>query len=353
MDSFLSDIYIWYNKNKRDLPWRNTNEAYKIWISEIILQQTRVVQGTTYYRQFIEHFPTVTHLAQATEDDVLKLWQGLGYYSRARNLHSTAKTINTLYKGRFPETHEQIIKLKGIGPYTAAAIASIAFNLPYPAVDGNIYRVLSRYFGIETPIDSGNGKKQFQELAEELISEKTPGMHNQALMEFGALQCTPKSPNCEKCPIANSCFAKQYKLIDKLPVKAKKTKQSKRYFYYYLIDNGISIYLNKRISNDIWKNLYQLPLLESEKELSDEQLLKTNISFVNGYNYNIKLISAPKKHTLSHQIIHSKLIYVEVKPDIDITAPLIRVNKKDIYKFAVPRLLELFFEDFDLVNTKR
>lgn len=348
MYSFSNKIHKWYKQNKRDLPWRNTKNAYFIWISEIILQQTRIAQGTNYYLRFIKNFPTVYDLANAHEDEVLKLWQGLGYYSRARNLHAAAKTIVSLYKGQFPDSYHTILGLKGIGPYTAAAIASIAFNLPYPAVDGNIYRVLSRYFGIDTPTDSSEGKKQFQELAEELIQNQPPGMHNQALMEFGALQCIPKSPNCSLCPISEGCYAFLNNKIEQFPVKSKKTKQRVRYFYYYLIDDGVHIYINRRTSNDIWKNLYELPLLEQEKEMEDKDLLQKKIPFINRIPYNIKLISAVKKHILSHQIIFSKLIHVEVSCDINISKQLIRVNKKDISKFAVPRLVEQFFDDFNL-----
>ena len=353
MDNFSRHIYNWYSINKRDLPWRKSKDAYKIWLSEIILQQTRVAQGTSYYLRFIERFPTVKHLAQASEDEVLKLWQGLGYYSRARNLHASAKIIVNSYNSVFPNSYNDILKLKGIGPYTSAAIASIAFKQAYPAVDGNIYRVFSRYFGIKTPIDSTAGKKQFQELAEVLISKKDPGMHNQALMEFGALQCTPKSPDCKKCPVSTSCFALQNNLIDKLPIKEKKTKQSKRYFNYYLIDDGTHIYIKKRTAKDIWKNLYELPLVENTTELSNEGLLQNEIPFFSGNDFNIKQVSSAKKHVLSHQIIYAKLIYIEVNPNINITSPLIRVNKKDISKFAVPRLLEQFFEDFNLVNSTK
>lgn len=353
MDSFSNKLYNWYTINKRDLPWRNTKNAYKIWISEIILQQTRVSQGTNYYLRLIENFPTVKHLADAHEDEVLKLWQGLGYYSRARNLHATAKIIVESYNSTFPKNYNDILNLKGIGPYTAAAITSIAYNQVYPTVDGNIYRVLSRYFGIETPIDSTSGKKQFQELAEELISTKEPGMHNQALMEFGALQCTPKSPNCRDCPLNSSCFAIQNNLVDKLPVKEKKTKQRKRYFYYYLIDDGKSIYLKKRTKNDIWRNLHELPLIEYDKEQSDEKLIQTKIPFINNGSFNLKQISSAKRHILSHQIIYAKLIYVEVNSDVNISSSLFRVNKKDISKFAVPRLVEQFLEDFNLVEIKK
>lgn len=350
MEVFSNKIYNWYTINKRNLPWRNTNNAYKIWISEIILQQTRVAQGTNYYLRFIENFPNVEELARADEDEVLKLWQGLGYYSRARNLHHTAKIIVKSFNSQFPEDYKSIIKLKGIGPYTAAAITSIAFNKPYPTVDGNIYRILSRYFGIKTAIDSSAGKKQFQELAEELINNQAPGMHNQALMEFGALQCIPKSPNCPECPLNEWCYALQNNFVHLLPIKEKKTKQRKRFFYYYLIDDGAHIYLEKRQSDDIWKNLYQLPLSEFDKEKADDELVLVQNPFVQNGSVNIKHITPQKKHVLSHQIIYAKVLYLEVANNINISSSLIRVNKKDIYKFAVPRLVEHFLEELNLLE---
>ncbi|HYQ58665.1 MAG TPA: A/G-specific adenine glycosylase [Draconibacterium sp.] len=347
MDFFLANIYHWYTKNKRDLPWRNTKDPYKIWLSEIILQQTRVDQGIQYYQRFTENYPTVKDLAEAPEDEVLKCWQGLGYYSRARNLHASAKIITSEYSGIFPKDYKSIIALKGVGPYTAAAIASIAFNLPYPAIDGNIYRVLSRYFGISTPIDSTKGKNEFQELAKELLSENDPGMHNQALMEFGALKCIPKSPQCAKCPVAESCYAFRKNLVSQFPVKEKKTKQRHRFFFYYLYDMGDSVLLEKRSGEDIWKGLYQLPLIEQEKAQTDEALLKLPppVKIASG---NIIRISAQKKHILSHQVIYSKLICLEVKTDVNIPLPLFKVNKKDISKFAVPRLVEHFLNDAGL-----
>lgn len=347
MDNFHTNIYKWYTINKRDLPWRKDGDPYKIWLSEIILQQTRVEQGKNYFYRFVEAYPTVNDLASAHEDEVLKLWQGLGYYSRARNLHASAKIIASQYNGTFPNDYKSIIALKGVGPYTAAAVASIAFNLPYPAVDGNIYRVLSRYYGIETPIDSSAGKKEFQQLAEELIQGQEPGMHNQALMEFGALQCVPKSPKCENCPVVESCFTYKNGLVAQLPVKEKKTKQRHRYFYYYMYDMGDSILLDKRSGNDIWQNLYQLPLMEREKALSDSELLHADFP-VKTMQVNVKSISGQKKHVLSHQIIHAKLIYLEVQGNFNNQSPLIRVNKKDISKFAVSRLVEQFLQEAGL-----
>ncbi len=348
MDVFITKIHRWYTIHQRDLPWRKTNDPYKIWLSEIILQQTRVAQGMEYYRNFTENFKTIEDLAKASEDNVLKLWQGLGYYTRARNLHATAKNIVKNYNGEFPKTYNNILKLKGIGPYTAAAISSIAFNLPYPAVDGNIYRVFSRYFGISTPIDSAKGKKEIQKIATDLIPEKNPGFHNQALMDFGALQCIPKSPNCNICPVLDTCFAAQNNRVDQFPVKSKKTKQRIRYFYYYLIESDDSILMEKRTNKDIWENLYQLPLLESKSELNDNQILGELFPFRNQTEMTLKNISGVKKHILSHQIIYARLIHLHSNIQKGLSKEFIRVNKKDIYKFAVPKLLEKFFTEIKI-----
>lgn len=275
MSTFLNQIYLWYDNNKRDLPWRETSDPYKIWVSEIILQQTRVAQGTSYYLRFIKTFPNIKILAQAGENEVLKLWQGLGYYSRARNLHSSAKFIMKNLNGKFPENYEDILKLKGIGPYTAAAIASIAFDLPYPAVDGNIYRVLSRYLGISTPIDSEKGKKEIHAVASDFIPAKNAGYHNQALMKFGALQCIPKSPQCANCTVSSSCFAALNKSIEMFPAKTKKTKQTQRFFYYFFIENGDFTYIEKRTKNDIWKTCTSFPFLNQTKNFQKKKLLTT------------------------------------------------------------------------------
>lgn len=348
MSTILDEIYGWYKENKRELPWRSTSNPYKIWISEIILQQTRVAQGIHYFNRFIEKFPTVNQLAFATEDEVLKLWQGLGYYSRARNLHFTAKIIINEYKSEFPIEYNEILKLKGIGPYTAAAISSIAFNLPHPAIDGNVYRVLSRYFGVETAIDSTKGKKEFQKIAEDLMPPNNPGMHNQALMEFGALQCIPKSPKCNLCPVIETCYAGKNNRVAKLPLKTKKVKQSKRYFYFYYFECEDYTFIEKRTQNDIWKNLYQFPLIESKTELSEVDIINSNLPINSGSTINIKSISAKKKHVLSHQIIYSRIIHIEIIDSNFRYDKFLRINKKDIFKFAVPRLLEQFIEDLNI-----
>jgi len=350
MDSFTHEIYKWYNNNKRDLPWRETSDPYKIWISEIILQQTRVAQGMGYYNRFVEEFPTIFDLANASEDTVLKLWQGLGYYSRARNLHFTAKFIVNNHNGIFPSDYKSILSLKGIGNYTSAAIASIAFDLPYAAVDGNIYRVISRYFGISTPIDSEKGKSEIQKIANELILEKNPGFHNQAFMEFGALQCVPKSPNCNLCPLQGTCYAAINNLTDQIPVKEKKVKQRTRFFYYYVIESKDSILLEKRTGKDIWKNLHQFPLIESESELAENEILNLSTPVDTLKNANFKSISESVKHVLTHQTIYARFIHIETDDFNLKDSNFIRVNKKDIYKFAVPRLLENYLNEFYLLT---
>lgn len=350
MNDFLQNLYYWFSHNKRDLPWRTTKDPYKIWISEIILQQTRVDQGKAYYLKFIQHFPTVADLAMSPEDEVLKLWQGLGYYSRARNLHYTARYIQNELNGKFPKNYTELLQLKGIGPYTAAAVASIAFNLRHAAVDGNIYRVLARYFGIHTPIDTGKGQKDFYELANKLLPEKNIGYHNQALMEFGAIQCVPKSPDCSKCPVAENCYALNNGLADKLPVKTKLKKQRNRYFYYYFIDAGDYTYLEKRTRKDIWQNLFQFPLTEAKRNLTDKQILNSDkLRLFKKCDATIKNISAAKKHILTHQVIFARLIHIKINNRNCLNGDFFQVNKKDISTFAVPRLMEKFIQELKLV----
>lgn len=267
MNIFSEKLIAWYAENKRELPWRDTTDPYIIWISEIILQQTRVAQGYDYFLRFIHRFPNVTALAEAPEDEVMKCWQGLGYYSRARNLHAAAKSMN----GVFPATYEEVRALKGVGDYTAAAICSSAYGMPYAVVDGNVYRVLSRYFGIDTPVDSTEGKKLFAALADEMMDKSQPAVYNQAIMDFGAIQCTPQSPNCLFCPLVDSCSALKEGTITKLPVKQHKTKTTNRYFNYIYVRVGACTYLHKRTEDDIWKNLFEFPLIETEAPVTEEE----------------------------------------------------------------------------------
>lgn len=344
MNEDLHLIYKWYLDNKRDLPWRNTTDPYKIWISEIILQQTRVEQGLGYYQRFITKFPDIASLATAPEDEVLKQWQGLGYYSRARNLHASARAIYYETDGRFPDTYPEILALKGIGPYTAAAIASIAFRLPYPVLDGNVYRFLSRYLGISSPTETSAGKRIFREAAMELIPHATPGLHNEALMEFGALHCTPRNPGCSSCPVSASCFAFSKGLTDKLPVPKKQPVRRMRYLCYYLIESGDSIWIEKRSANDIWKNLYQLPVVESVAEISDQQAAGSNPDFLNGAQYTVLALSPVQKHILSHQTLMARIVHIKTDSRYELPQPYIRINKDDLHNFPVPRLIEKLLE---------
>lgn len=340
----------WYEQNKRALPWRDTKDPYKIWISEIILQQTRIKQGTSYYLRFIERFSSMDELALAEEDEVLKYWQGLGYYSRARNLHKAAKQIATNFGGIFPTDHANILRLAGIGDYTAAAICSFAYNQPYAVVDGNVYRVLARIFGIETPIDSSNGKKVFSKLANNILSTKNPATHNQAIMEFGALQCTPSSPDCSNCPLKSSCKAYELNLITMLPIKEKKTKITNRYFNYLFIKNNETTFLQKRTKKDIWQHLYEFPLIETDRLLSSNELL--NNPFFNtlfeGIN-TVKVIETtnPMKHALSHRVIYAQFttIFISERNEKLKSFSLTPINKID--NLAISRLTELFLETLE------
>jgi A/G-specific adenine glycosylase len=342
---FARLLIEWYHEHKRDLPWRNTNDPYLIWISEIILQQTRVAQGYAYYQRFIERFPNLESLAAAEENEVLKYWQGLGYYSRARNLHQAAISVN----GVFPVKYEDILKLKGVGIYTAAAICSFAYNQPHAVVDGNVYRVLSRFFGINEPIDSGKGKKIFASLAHDLLDKVQPALYNQAIMDFGALQCTPLSPDCTVCPFKNRCFAFNHNMVSSLPIKQNKTKTSERFFYYLLIRDNGNIYLNKRTENDIWKNLYELPLIESNTALAvDDFIRKQEFAsiFKEDSVVNVRLLNKTK-HVLSHRIIYADFYELEAQDiKMDFLSKYTRLNMADLELYPVSRLMHNFFENF-------
>lgn len=347
-DYFISHILIrWYDRNKRDLPWRETKDPYFIWLSEIILQQTRVVQGYDYYMRFTEAFPTVASLANADEDEVLKLWQGLGYYSRARNLHTAAKMIMSQYGGMFPSKYEDILSLKGVGEYTAAAIGSFAFELPHAVVDGNVFRVLSRLFAISTPIDTTQGKKLFTDIANELLDVNNPGAHNQAIMEFGALQCVPASPNCSVCPLSDICMAFGQAKVSSYPVKQGKTKVKERYFNYLDIRVGSSMFLNKRTGNDIWKNLYELPLIETDEKLTLDELQKTDAFraiFDNAGDISVHPMGITLKHVLSHRIIYANFYTIEITKDTLIKEQFLKIDKADLFDFAISRLVDRYFE---------
>jgi A/G-specific adenine glycosylase len=338
----------WYIENKRDLPWRDTKDPYLIWISEIILQQTRVNQGLHYYLRFIERFPTIKTLAEVQEEEVLNYWQGLGYYSRARNLHKAAEQLMQHFRGTFPTDYENIKSLKGIGDYTAAAISSFAYDLPHAVVDGNVYRVLSRIFGVDTAIDSGAGKKEFQQLATEILPKAKAALHNQAIMEFGALQCVPVSPPCNICPFQNSCVANTTATVMNLPVKSKKTKIRNRYFNYLYITFDDSTFLQKRVEKDVWQHLYEFPLIETENLIEIDNLTKNEIFRELFSKVNDVKINRPRriyKHVLSHQHIFAQFLEIQI-PEISFKyQEFTNIPLANIDDYPVSRLMELFIED--------
>ena len=345
---FSQQLIQWYQANKRDLPWRTTNDPYTIWLSEIILQQTRVNQGLSYYHKFLEHYPDIKSFASAPEDEILRHWQGLGYYSRARNMLKAAKIIMTEYKGQFPSEFKELIKLPGIGEYTAAAISSFSQNEARAVVDGNVSRVLSRYFSIAEPINSTKGKKIFQRVAQEVLLRNNPGLHNQAIMEFGALQCKPKNPNCGNCPLQQSCIAYQNNLVSQLPIKLKANKSRNRYFNYFVVRKGHEILMRKRGSGDIWENLYELPLIESTRLFNEEDIkLSNEFQETFGSEWQMIYSSLPIKHILSHQNIHARFFEVihneiEMLKNKDWNYVLI----KDLDKLAKSKLILSFFEEY-------
>ncbi|SHE65284.1 A/G-specific DNA-adenine glycosylase [Arenibacter palladensis] len=344
--NFSRIILEWYELNKRLLPWRNTNEPYRIWLSEIMLQQTRVAQGIPYYMSFVEAFPTVQDLAAASEEQVLKLWQGLGYYSRARNLHATAKIITEKYNGKFPDTYKELLQLKGIGDYTASAIASICFGRAEAVVDGNVYRVLSRYYGIDLPINGSEGILYFKELAKEIMDAKNIRDYNQGIMEFGALQCTPKNPDCNSCPLQTSCVAFATNRIDVLPVKIKKNKVRNRYFnYMVLVDENKQTLLQQRQGNGIWQNLYEFPLLETEKYIGQREVadnLKELVALEEPseiYLYNENKIV----HKLSHQHLHTRFWIITFESNLENG-----IQIAELHKYPVPVLIADFIKTFKI-----
>ncbi|WP_394759924.1 A/G-specific adenine glycosylase [Flavobacterium sp.] len=339
--NFSKTLTTWYLENKRDLPWRNTTNPYYIWLSEIMLQQTRVAQGLPYYMAFTEVFPTVFDLANASEEKVLKLWQGLGYYSRARNLHATAKYIATDLNGIFPSDYKNLLKLKGVGQYTAAAIASFSYNEVVPVVDGNVFRVLSRYFNVETDIASAKAKNEFTLLAQEVISKDNPALFNQAIMEFGALQCVPKSPNCNICPLNTSCAALSLKKVDELPVKIKTVKIKNRFFnYLYIVDNKNKTTINQRTAKGIWHNLYEFPLLETEKLESDEIVL----ALIQNKFDAISKITLMETETITHKLSHQHLFikFWKVNRNVILENGL---DFESLNKFPFPIVLHNFIKN--------
>lgn len=343
--SFQSALIKWYQKNKRDLPFRETKDAYKIWLSEIILQQTRVEQGLPYYYKFTEQYPDVFSLAAASEGEVLKLWQGLGYYSRGRNLLATAREMAEKYNGVFPKQYNELIKLKGIGPYTAAAIASFAFDRPVFVVDGNVNRVLARMFEVKQAVNSTEGKKILEQIANECGDKKRPALYNYAMMELGALVCTPANPACHQCPLQPYCMAYAHQTQKSFPVKEQKKKIKQRWFYYLMLKHDDKIYIQQRRENDIWKNLYEFPLIETKEKISDKQLQK-ELKEIGIRNYTI---SKTYSHQLTHRKIEAHFIVSVLKRKLKKAEEekFYKVTIKEFQKkYAHPRLIEKFLTDY-------
>jgi A/G-specific adenine glycosylase len=337
----FSSLLVKWNKeqNNRQMPWKGEKDPYKIWLSEIILQQTRVEQGLNYYKRFIETFPGIHHLAKAPEAKVFKLWEGLGYYTRCRNLIVSAKYISKELKGKFPDNYETIKALKGVGPYTAAAISSFAFNLPHAVVDGNVFRVLARVFGIDKAVDSTEGKKYFTALAEELLDKKQPGIYNQAIMDFGAVICKPQ-PLCTVCPFQKHCYAFQHKKINVLPVKEKKITIKKRWFYYLILEYKNEIAIQQRTAKDIWHSLYEFPLIEMKREASAKEVIKEAIEkkWLIKNKFEILSVSPLQKQQLSHQLILGQFITIQLRQKPKIPS-LQWVETQKLRKHAFPKFI--------------
>jgi A/G-specific adenine glycosylase len=344
----ISDVLIrWYQEHKRELPWRNINDPYLIWISEVILQQTRVAQGIDYFLRFTERFPHIRSLAEAEEDEVLKYWQGLGYYSRARNLHAAARSLMKDFAGRFPSDYHTIRSLQGIGEYTAAAIISFAWNQPYPVVDGNVFRVLTRLFAIDTPIDTGKGKKEITTLAASLMNPAKAGLHNQAIMEFGALHCLPTNPDCLRCPLLTTCLGYASGSPQSYPVKQHKTRTRPRYFHYLHIVCQGTTWLHRRRGKDIWTGLYEFPLIETP-EATDFAGLQATDAFRHLFDgagwLDISAVLPDIKHTLSHQILHACFYRIEIERPTEALQSYLRVPNEALDRYAIPRLIQIYLE---------
>lgn len=350
---FTSLLIRWHKtENHRTMPWKGERDPYKIWLSEIILQQTRVVQGLSYYNNFIKKYPTIELLAKAKDEDVFKLWEGLGYYSRCRNLIFTARLIHQSMSNKFPANYQQLLKLKGIGPYTAAAIASFAFDLPHAVVDGNVTRVLSRYFGNELPVDSVAGKKYYQNLAQELLYKEEPATYNQAIMDFGATICKPQNPLCDQCVMQKECVAYRTGATDLLPIKEKKLTRKKRHFYYFIFICGDEILVNKRAEKDIWKDLTDFHLYETLKKKT------VNTSYVKKYlqeelkihDYRLLSISGVFKQQLTHQNIEGIFIQVRLVKIPEVLQKMIPIKIKKLSELAFPKLINDYLSTAKMDN---
>jgi A/G-specific adenine glycosylase len=350
--SFAALLRQWHSSNPRPLPWKGEHDPYLVWLSEVILQQTRVDQGLAYFERFRRRFPDVRSLALAADDEVFKLWEGLGYYSRARNMLQTARYIAGELGGVFPDTYNGLKSLKGVGPYTAAAIASFAFGLPHAVVDGNVYRVLSRVFGVDTPIDSTEGKKTFGQLAQQLLDPSDPGGYNQAIMDFGAIQCKPAAPLCGSCPMREVCTAFQQKKVKELPVKSKKLNRKIRYFQYLLLSHNDQVLLRKRTARDIWQNLYDFPLIETAGlEIELDQIHSSPVwhELAAGSDARLRHRSRPFQQALTHQQIVAQFWEFDLeKPWAAPGGTYVAEERKNLFKFAFPKIVDWYLKDNSL-----
>jgi A/G-specific adenine glycosylase len=339
-------LISWFTKNKRDLPWRNTANPYEIWVSEIILQQTRVNQGFYYYETFVKKFPEISSLAHAEVDEVLKMWQGLGYYSRARNMHEAANYIVNACGGKFPSTYLDLLKVKGIGDYTASAIASIAFGEAVPVIDGNVNRVIARLYAVQEPIDTPEGKRQIRHFAEKMLIRSSPGQYNQAVMEFGALQCVPRNPDCETCILKATCMAYDKGIVSLIPSKSKAVKIKTRYLHYIIVCDNKHIYLQRRNKNDIWKGLYEFPLIETDSAVGLDELRATGqwLQWFGSHSPQIRSVSPEITHILTHRILKIKF-YELTNAQPAFNEQQIKVRWDDVLQYAVPKVIEKYLND--------
>ncbi len=345
--AFTRGLLQWnLEQNSRQMPWKGEKDPYRIWISEIILQQTRVEQGLSYYNNFIRTFPAIQQLAKAPDEKVFKCWEGLGYYSRCRNLLATARLIVKEYNGHFPDTYEQILQLKGVGPYTAAAISSFAFQLPHAVVDGNVFRVLSRYFGIDQSTDSTEGKKLFTALAQELLDPRQPGPYNQAIMDFGAVICKPAAPLCKSCVFRKKCVALKENKVDQLPVKQKKNRIRERWFNYFVLTHKDQIAVQQRVAKDIWQDLYEFPLIETAKPVTPESLMKkADLKKWIGDAVILQTRTAiSARQLLSHQLVHGQFITLQLDRKPAGQADWVWVSKKKLKAYSFPGLINQYLD---------
>lgn len=347
---FTQKLLDWnLTQNNRAMPWKGEPDPYRIWLSEIILQQTRVEQGWAYYERFITQFPTVHRLASADIQQVYKLWEGLGYYTRCKNLYETARKIVADHHGTFPSNYNEILQLKGVGPYTAAAIASFAFGLPYAVVDGNVQRIISRYFGINTPIDTADGKKLYAELAQSLLDTDDPGKYNQAIMDFGATVCKPQRPLCHECVQRQDCQAFQHGWVEELPVKEKTLVKKTRWFNYFVIELGDEIFIHQRNGRDIWTNLFEFILHESDNSLlMGEGVLQKQLKDWAGHEaFSIEDVSQPYRQQLTHQTIHGQFIQVRLGKAPVNSIQSILIPRNELGKYAFPKMLNTYMQEHD------